>query len=372
MSTGTRAIEKEDNASYVCTGKIDWKIVILVIFISIMEILADVNFSDETNTLNISRSVVVLFAAVVTMLIVSRISYQLYAKNVRRISVAVFLLLLLRFILIKVDLLEPLIYSGWIKLGSFYFYIPALLLVLGCLVLGAAVDSGQTKNILEIVLIAIGLLLCNGWKWLIIYLIMTGVIFSVRFAKGYTFLIYSVVSSLIFLLLFLMLFVKSGYWDYDSYGERISAFLDPFNSILMIGSANGLYMIKSGGFWGQGIGGGNGIWSSNTNSCYLVSKMVQDMGWFGFFCFILLFAALCWRIVLTIVKAPERIGFYIGTSILLLFFARFLATMMMNLNLIPFVDITLPFLGGGSQWAILDFSLLGVVLNISRYKIERV
>ena len=79
-----------------------------------------------------------------------------------------------------------------------------------------------------------------------------------------------------------------------------------------------------------------------------------------------------WRIIISITKAPDRIGFYMGLLIFLFFLGRLLCNVMVNLNLIPFVGIHLPFGGVGSHIALIDYLLLGVMMSISRHRIERI
>lgn len=374
-----RTIGIEGDPSYTCTGKIDWVIVCLSVLISMMEIITGINFSNEMYAADTGRQILLLIVAVGGMLLVSRISYRIFLKYARSVSAFFVVVLLIRYVLIEVDLIESSYYTGWLRLGSLYINVSVCLLFLGCFLLtsvGTAGYAGEIQRsvtgfLLDAGLVIVGLLLCGGRKYLILYLIVAGAILSIRFFKGRTFLLLLVfcVAAVI-----LVLAVLSKYEGrlLGEYSMRIQDFLYPFDSFGRLDVANSLYMIHSGGLFGQGIGGRNGLFDGLTDDMYLVSKLVQDMGWIGLLCFILLFAALCWRIVLTIVKAPDRTDFYMGTSIFLLFLARFLVNLLVNLNLCPFVGVTLPFFGSGHTWAMLDFILLGVILNLSRYKIERV
>lgn len=375
MRMKTKTFDIKDNSSYVCTGKMDWGIPVLTVLLSIMEILASINFLDINNDIYIKRQIVLLIIGGMFMLIFSHISYRFYIKKVQVVSAVLCLILAFRDAL-DIDL--PYV-SEWLEGDSFHTYIPSILLALGCFSLATVGEARKTADILDIrreiasnvVIIVIGSFFCGSWKYLLIYLVMTVLIISIRFPKGFMILIAVAVFFIIFAGVYYYFLMNNLDWRHDIVRSRIIEFLDPFNDFAGIELANSLYMIYCGGLFGQGIGGGNGVLGSHTDIYFLVSKLIQDMGLLGLLCFILLFAALSWRIILTIIKASDQIGFYLGVSILLVLLARFLGSMMVNLNLIPFVGISLPFCGTGSLPILIDYVLVGVVLNISRHRIEK-
>lgn len=376
MSMKTKTLDIKDNSSYICTGKMDWGIPVLTVILSIMEIVSSINFSDVDNDIYIKRQIVLLIFGGMFMLIFSHISYRFYVKKVQMVSAVLFVILLIRYIL-NIDSSYSL---DWLEVGPFDIYIPSILLTLGCFALATVGEARKTADILDIrrkislnvVIIGAALFFCGSWKYLLIYLVMTVLIISIRFPKGFIILIALTLGFIIFAGLYYYFLTNNLDWRRNS---RIIEFLDPFKTsfddFAGIELANSLYMIYYGGLFGQGIGGGNGVLGSNVDTYFLVSKLIQDMGLLGLLCFILLFVALSWRIILTIIKASDQIGFYLGVSILLVFFARFLGSMMVNLNLIPFVGISLPFCGTESLPILIDYLLVGVVLNISRHRIEK-
>lgn len=382
MSMKTKTLDIKDNSSYICTGKMDWGIPVLTVLLSIMEIVASINFSDVDNDIYVKRQIVLLIFGGMFMLIFSHISYRFYVKKVKMVSAVLFVILLIRYIL-NIDSLY--MYSlDWLEVGPFDIYIPSILLALGCFALATVGEARKTADILDIrrkislnvVIIGVALFFCGSWKYLLIYLVMTVLIISIRFPKGFMILIALTLGFIIFAGLYYYFLTNNLDLLHNiAYSSRIIEFLDPFKTsfddFAGIELANSLYMIYYGGLFGQGIGGGNGVLGSNVDTYFLVSKLIQDMGLLGLLCFILLFVALSWRIILTIIKASDQIGFYLGVSILLVFLARFLGSMMVNLNLIPFVGISLPFCGTESLPILIDYLLVGVVLNISRHRIEK-
>ncbi len=373
MRREMKAFDTKDNLSYVCKGKIDWGISVLAVLLSIMGILASINFLDETNALYINRQIVMLILESILMLIVSRISYHFFAKKAQILLTLVFVIVMIRYLLVKVDIvhIETRYGLNWFEVGSFYIYVPAILLTLGVFSLSAVGEFKRIADILDtrkgilftVGITVAGLYCCDSMKYLLIYILIVGLVIYIRFPKVLIMFIYAIALFTVY---------AGDYFLTNSvYSGRISTFLDPFSSIEGFELANGLYMIYSGGFLGQGIGGGNGVLGGQGITNFLVCKLIQDMGWGGLMCFILLFVVLSWRIVLTITKAPDRVGFYLAVSIFLIFLVEFLGNMMVNLNLIPFVGIPLPFCGTENQSVLIDYVLLGVVLNISRHKIER-
>lgn len=367
MRAENKTLNTKDNSSYICTGRVDWIIPILAVLISTMEILASINYSSGESFLRFNRGVLVMFIGGVTMLIVSRITYRVWLKGAGILSTIFFLLLLIRFLLEKVGVLT-IDYPSWFVAGSAGIYLPIILIALSCFALAAVGEMRQLTDIfnlqngilVNIIMTTASLYLCIGWKYIFFYFIMTGVVICVRFSGA--------VPAFIGFISVLIGYVCS---QMMAYSWRLEAFLDPSESAVGFEVMNNLYMIHSGGLFGRGIGSTYGA-MENGDTFYLISKLIQDMGLVGVLCFLSLFALLFWRIIISITKAPDRIGFYMGLLIFLFFLGRLLCNVMVNLNLIPFVGIHLPFGGVGSHIALIDYLLLGVMMSISRHRIERI
>lgn len=68
------------------------------------------------------------------------------------------------------------------------------------------------------------------------------------------------------------------------------------------------------------------------------------------------------------VTQKNQLGMIIGFGCGLVFFAKTLVSILVNLQLIPHVSINMPFLSYGGSTTIVSYCLLGLVLSIYRYK----
>lgn len=68
------------------------------------------------------------------------------------------------------------------------------------------------------------------------------------------------------------------------------------------------------------------------------------------------------------VSQKNQLGMIVGMGCGLVFFVKTLVSILMNLQLIPYVSISMPFLSYGGSSILVSYILLGLVLSIYRYK----
>lgn len=68
------------------------------------------------------------------------------------------------------------------------------------------------------------------------------------------------------------------------------------------------------------------------------------------------------------VKQKNQLGSIVGVGCGLVFFIKTLCSVLVNLQLIPYVSISMPFLSYGGSGTIVSYLLLGLVLSIYRYQ----
>jgi len=78
-----------------------------------------------------------------------------------------------------------------------------------------------------------------------------------------------------------------------------------------------------------------------------------------FFCLFL------YQIFLTARDAKDRFGSYLATGVFFYFFWQILINMGMVLGLMPVVGIPLPFISYGGSATLVNFCLIGLVINVS-------
>ncbi len=68
------------------------------------------------------------------------------------------------------------------------------------------------------------------------------------------------------------------------------------------------------------------------------------------------------------INQKNQLGMIVGMGCGIAFFIKTAASVLMNLQLIPYISISMPFLSYGGSGTIVSYILLGLVLSIYRYK----
>lgn len=134
-----------------------------------------------------------------------------------------------------------------------------------------------------------------------------------------------------------------------------------------------LLALGSGGLWGRGIGQSRQKFlflpEAATDSIFAV--IGEEMGFIGA-CFIL---GLIFYFILRGLKiaqsAPDKFGQVLAGGITGLFFVQSFLNLGAMVSLLPLTGVPLPFLSYGGSFLVIAFWGVGILLNISRFKIER-
>lgn len=130
----------------------------------------------------------------------------------------------------------------------------------------------------------------------------------------------------------------------------------------------GLYAIGSGGLFGKGLGNSTqklGVIPEAQNDMILV-VICEELGIFGAFIILLLFALLLYRLMFIAQNAPDLYGSLIATGI----FAHIALQVTLNIavvtGMLPTTGITLPFISYGGTAIVFLLAEMGIALGISR------
>jgi rod shape determining protein RodA len=152
--------------------------------------------------------------------------------------------------------------------------------------------------------------------------------------------------------------------------QRILTFIDPSNDPLKAGYhiIQSQIAIGSGQTWGKGFLSGtqNQLrFLPEKHTDFAIAVFGEEWGFVG--CLVLLFLFCCFllSILTTVRNAKDRFGGMLAAGVFLYFFWQFLINMGMTMGLLPVVGIPLPFISYGGSNTVVNFSLLGLVLNIS-------
>lgn len=152
---------------------------------------------------------------------------------------------------------------------------------------------------------------------------------------------------------------------------RLMAFLDPWADPQDKGYqvVQSLISVGSGGMYGLGFAQGKQklFYLPYAHSDFIFAVVGEELGMFGAFAVIVVFAILLWRGVRTSLLAPDKFGMVLGLGIITMIVVQALFNMSVVLSLLPTKGIPLPFISyGGSSLVPLMFAV-GILLNISQY-----
>ena len=162
----------------------------------------------------------------------------------------------------------------------------------------------------------------------------------------------------------------SWFFLHDYQKQRILTFLDPASDPLGAGYhiIQSEIAIGSGGFWGKGFLQGTQSqlrFLPEKHTDFAVAVFSEEWGFLGT---ILLLAAFCfflYQIVLVAREARGLFGSYLAAGVFFYFFWQILINTGMVLGLMPVVGIPLPFISYGGSATLVNFCLIGLVLNVS-------
>ena len=152
--------------------------------------------------------------------------------------------------------------------------------------------------------------------------------------------------------------------------QRILTFLDPSNDPLGSGYhiIQSTIAIGSGQLWGKGFLGGTQSqlrFLPEKHTDFAVAVFGEEWGFIGSLLLLSLFCLFLYQVCVTARDAKDRFGSFLAAGVFFYFFWQILINMGMVLGLMPVVGIPLPFISYGGSATIVNFSLIGLVLNVS-------
>lgn len=154
---------------------------------------------------------------------------------------------------------------------------------------------------------------------------------------------------------------------------RLQAWLNPFAeevaSNVGFQTVQSLYAIGSGGLFGLGLGQSRqklGFIPEGHNDI-IFSIICEELGFFGAFLFIVLFAMIIWRGYIISIKAPKTYMTYVCVGITTMIAIQVFLNIAVVTNIIPNTGVPLPFVSYGGTSLIILMASTGILLNFSRY-----
>ena len=174
-------------------------------------------------------------------------------------------------------------------------------------------------------------------------------------------------SSLIFSFLFLIFFIEK----FQYIKNRILSFLDPGTGTYNFQSDKAIESIISGGYFGKGVGEGtlkNTVPEAHTD--YIISVISEEFGVIAIILILFLFLVLIYSIFKRVYYVNEEKVklILVGSASLIMF--QVIIHIGVNIRLFPTTGMTLPFISYGGS-SIISISILsGIILNLTKRKID--
>lgn len=159
-----------------------------------------------------------------------------------------------------------------------------------------------------------------------------------------------------------------GMHDYQR--QRILTFLDPGNDPRGAGYhiIQSQIAIGSGQLWGKGFLEGTQSqlrFVPEKHSDFALAVFGEEWGFVGCVFLVTLYCLFLLAIFTTVAEAKDRFGSTLAAGVFFYFFWQILINMGMVIGLIPVVGIPLPFMSYGGSSTLVNFVLVGIVLNVS-------
>jgi len=162
----------------------------------------------------------------------------------------------------------------------------------------------------------------------------------------------------------------------DTGHERVIAFIaglkDPTNASYHV--QRSFEAVIKGGILGVGLGQADtkltGLPFAPTDSIFAV--VAEELGLFGSFILMCLYAALVWRGLVIARRAPDMLGTLLASGMTFWIGIEALINMSVMVGLMPFAGNALPFISAGGSNLVSTLCAIGITLNVSRQSGEHI
>ena len=157
-------------------------------------------------------------------------------------------------------------------------------------------------------------------------------------------------------------------------GVRFLVWLDPWIDELNRGyqTIQSLYAIAGGRWFGLGIGNSRqASFVPEPHNDIIFAIIVEELGFVGASVIMILFAVFIWRGIITAMRAPDTFSALLALGIVFAIGLQAIINIAVVTNTIPNTGVTLPFISYGGTSLLVSMAMVGVLLNISRYSVQK-
>ncbi len=168
--------------------------------------------------------------------------------------------------------------------------------------------------------------------------------------------------------IFLWIFVFQPYQK-----DRILNFVNPLSNIH--GSGYNVYQstiaVGSGQLMGKGVGFGTQSrlkFLPEYQTDFIFAAFVEEWGFVGAMLLFLLLGLIVWRILHISLLGATNFEILYGVGLSIYFMSHFIINIGMNIGIMPVTGITLPFMSYGGSHLLTEFTGLGILMGMNKYR----
>ncbi|MDR3238146.1 MAG: putative lipid II flippase FtsW [Spirochaetia bacterium] len=317
------------------------------------------------------RQLVWFFAGLLILLAVQFIDYRIYRRYTR-------VMLIFSFVLLLIVLLPGVGHhvkgaARWINFGLFSFQPSEFVKVFLVVYLVKIFSAERTENhvarllfpLFIVAVMFVLIMLQPDFSTAMELLFVAAVVF---FVSGFPFL-YMVTLFILSIPMFYLLIYQVDYRR-----ERLLAYLDPWKDRF----GNGYHIIQSfiafkkGGLLGLGMGFGEQKIRRlpEPHTDFVFAVIAEEMGLAGTLLTVALFCFFFMRVAALALAAPDDFGRLLAVGLGILIAAQAFINMGVVTGGLPTTGIPLPFVSYGGSSFLSSMFAVGILLNISRYRID--
>ncbi|MCH8614058.1 FtsW/RodA/SpoVE family cell cycle protein [Arsenicicoccus dermatophilus] len=151
---------------------------------------------------------------------------------------------------------------------------------------------------------------------------------------------------------------------FDHVQQRVNLWFDPFyKGLTQVGM--GIMGMASGGLLGAGLGGGHPEITPFAKSDYIIASLGEELGLFGLFAILALYAILVERGLRTAVGVRDGFGKLLAAGLAFGMALQVFVIVGGLTRVIPLTGLTTPFLSAGGSSLIANWSIVALLLRIS-------
>ncbi|MBI5126398.1 MAG: rod shape-determining protein RodA [Candidatus Taylorbacteria bacterium] len=200
---------------------------------------------------------------------------------------------------------------------------------------------------------------------ILIFLIWLGMVLVSGISKKHLFLVF-LVGAISF----------GGLWGFgfkEYQKNRIRTFVDPLSDIHGTGynAYQSVIAVGSGQVVGKGVGYGTQSrlkFLPEYQTDFIFAAFAEEWGFIGILILFGCFAIVVWRILANAVLGATNFEILYGIGVAIFFVIHFSVNVGMNIGLLPVTGTTLPFLSYGGTHLLTEFTALGILMGMRRYR----